>query len=237
VESGRIRLADFHFDRLFSGMQVLGFETPAGFTRQELGRRMMDLSVSNGHDGSARLRLTVFRGEGRPEEILSRPHLLLESFPPPLPEREPVRLMVYEADTKSTGILSNLKSNNHLLYVMAAMRARAEKYDEALVLNRHGRICDSNRANVFLLESGIVITPALSEGCVAGVMRRYLLQQLPAMGWELLEKPVTREDLQRADEIFLTNALQPIRPVASVDGRQYGQEQTGRIRSALKFTQ
>ena len=77
---------------------------------------------------------------------------------------------------KSVDIFSNLKSANYLPYVMAAIWAKENKLNDALILNQHDRICDSTIANVFWVKDNKIFTPPLNEGCVAGVMRRKILE-------------------------------------------------------------
>jgi branched-chain amino acid aminotransferase len=122
---------------------------------------------------------------------------------------------------KSCDTLSNLKSNNYLPYVMAAQYARQNQLNDCLVLNVHNRICDGTIANVFRIHQNTIYTPPLAEGGVAGVMRRYLLMELPKAGYTVHEKICTPEDLETANEVFLTNALFGIRWVGKFRNKVY----------------
>lgn len=224
VQDGRIRLWDFHIDRLLGGMRLLRLQplvTPA-----DLALQIGDLCTKNGHSGLVRVRLMVFRGEGTlfdasPEES----NVVIESAPL-VPEEvafneSGLRVGLYTEGCKACDPLSNLKSNNFLLYAQGARYARDQGWDDCLVLNGHGRVADSCIANVFCIREGVIHTPPLDEGCVAGVMRRFLLERMPAWGLSILDRPVSVEDLARADEIFLTNAVRPIRWVGEFGGRIY----------------
>src|SRR5262249_33824176 len=94
--------------------------------------------------------------------------------------------------------------------------------DDCLVLNSRERIADSSIANLFYVKGETIYTPPLSEGCVAGGMRRWLMESLPGEGLRVAEKPVAPEDLILADEGFLTNAIRGVRWVGNFAGTTYG---------------
>ena len=226
VEDHRIRLGSYHFDRMTSGMGFLRFPTPPGFTREPLTREILELCTRNDHAQLSRVRLVVFRDHG---EIFdpagSDPHYTIESWP--LPEGpqalNPQGLVidVFPDGYKACGPLANLKSNNYLLYLLAARHAGERGWDDCLVLNSHETVADTAIANVFYFRNGRCYTPPLTDGCVAGVMRRHLLAVLPAAGFEVAERTVTIDDLLTADEVFLTNAIRGIRWVAAFREARY----------------
>jgi branched-chain amino acid aminotransferase len=112
---------------------------------------------------------------------------------------------------------------------MAARFARENKLNDALVSNQYGRIAEASIANIFWLKDEVIYTPPLSEGCVAGVMRRHLLEKLPAAGYKILEKPCSIADIENADEIFLTNAVKGIRWVRQFRDKIYSNNLSQKI--------
>jgi len=229
VQNGRIRLRDFHFDRLWNGMRRLMFEPPADLTAENLTRQIMDLCLKNGHSSLGRVRLMVFRGEGSLFDAARGPlNYVIESTlltPGQIAFNESgLRVGVYRDLRKSRDFLANLKSNNFLLYTMAARYVRDQGWDDCLVLNDSERVADSCMANLFYIRKGTVYTPPLSEGCVAGVMRRFLLERMPCWGFTVREQPVSVGELGGAAEIFLTNAVRTIRWVGEFAGRTYRQQ-------------
>jgi branched-chain amino acid aminotransferase len=233
VKTGGIRLKHLHFERLISGMRLLRFEVPPYFTPDQLERQILELCAINGGsdrtDGGSdavRARLVVFRGEGN----LSGPvdptaNYIIQTGPLPAAgkgwNKEGLVVDVFPDGRKSADGLSALKSNNYLLYAMASIYAREHGFDDCLVLNSHGRFADSTIANLFYTKGDTIYTPPLSEGGVAGVMRRYLLESLPGAGYTVREKPTGLDDLVQADEVFLTNALKGINWVRSFRGSMY----------------
>jgi branched-chain amino acid aminotransferase len=96
------------------------------------------------------------------------------------------------------------------------LEAREQKWNDALVLNSENRIADSAIANIYWVKDNRIFTPPLSEAPIQGVMRRFLLEQLP-----IHEHPLTIETLEQADEVFLTNAVRGIQWVAFVGDTPY----------------
>jgi branched-chain amino acid aminotransferase len=226
VQNGRIRLNDYHFQRLFSGLHQLKFVIPAFLTAEGLEASILRLCNRNGHTSLARVRLTLYRGDGGlydPQTL--HPHYLIESWaltPADIAlNANGLVIDVFPDGRKACDGLANLKSSNFLLYVLAALYAKEHRLNDCLVLNSFQRLADSTIANLFYVKDRKIYTPPLSEGVVAGVMRRFLVSSLPGMGLPILEQPVTAEDLQEADEVFLTNALRGIRWVGTFRTSRY----------------
>ena len=128
---------------------------------------------------------------------------------------------IFEDAVKSCDAFSNIKSNNYLVSVMAQLFANENNLDECLILNSFGRICESSIANVFIVKNTLIYTPPLTEGCVAGVVRRWLIENLPFPEFQIIPKKLNPEDLREADEIFLTNSIKPIRWVKTFREKKY----------------
>ena len=176
----------------------------------------MALARKNGHMEQGRVRLTFFRGDGGLYDPVSPvPQYTIQTWALPdhylnLNENGLV-LTTYPHAQKATDTLSNLKSNNALLYVLAAQYAKQEQANESLVLNTQGRIADATIANCWWIQDGVIHTVPLDEGPVEGVMRRRLMSIARAEGTTVRETPISPEALGSADEIFLTNALYGMR--------------------------
>jgi branched-chain amino acid aminotransferase len=218
VKEDRILLQDLHYRRLLNGSQVLGLE-PLSF--EQFKGAVLELCARNGHSLSARVRLTVFRGEVGEQDSVMNYVVQTAALEAPALDRELV-LGIFPKGRKACDGLSHLKSNNYLLYSMAAMYARSHGWDDCLVLNNRERIADTSIANLFYVIGDTIYTPPLSEGGVGGVMREWLIGVLPGAGFRVIEKPVAAEDLILADEIFLSNAIRGVRRVGHFSGARYG---------------
>jgi branched-chain amino acid aminotransferase len=232
--NGRLVLADEHFARLWKGMQVLQFNLPKHFNPDLLQQEVLALAKKNAQGSNLRVRITVIRGAGGLYDAINHlPHYIIETMPLPQGNGEwnanGLVLGIYGEVQKSCDILSNLKHNNYLLYVMAALEAKKQQWNDALVLNTHGRICDSTIANIFYIKEGVVYTPPLNEGGVAGVLRRQVISQLAAAAIPFMEKAVGVEELLQAEEVFLTNSIYNIRWVQRIGDAEFGNELTQKI--------
>ena len=234
---GEILMKDWHLERLFSGMDMLQFERPALFTPQQLADQVAALCKKNKHQ-TARVRINVFRGNGGlydPEN--HSPHCIIQSWALPgngfeLNENGLVT-GIYEDARKSIDGFSHLKSNNYLPYAMAALHAKKQQWNEAFLLNSAGRICDATIANIFIIKNEAIYTPSLQEGCIAGIMRRFLLETLPLHGFRIEETSITRDDLLAADELFVTNAVRGLRWVKECGPSVYTNRLTTQIFARL----
>jgi len=234
LKNGNLIFDDEHFARLWKGMKVLQFDIPKHFTVELLQQEIKSLAKKNDHEIAARIRLNIVRGNGGLYDPQNHfPNYIIQTWP--LAEgngnwnSNGLVLGIYEAVKKSCDILSNIKHNNYLPYVLAALTSKNEKWNDAIVLNAHGRICDTTIANVFIIKDNIVYTPSLNEGCVAGIMRKIVIKGIQNAGWLLVEKELTKDDLFAADEVFLTNSMYNIRWVQRIADVNYHNNNTQKI--------
>ncbi|MEO5647631.1 MAG: aminotransferase class IV [Chitinophagaceae bacterium] len=217
-----------HFERLFSGLTLMRFNIPAHFTPAFLINEILQLAAANKHLDLARVRLTVYRGDGGLYDFQNHlPRYLIQTWPlaDNVGEWNQNGLIteVFPDAHKPCDLLANIKSNNFLPYALAAVFAKQYSLNDAIILNTNGRVCDSSIANIFMVKDGIIYTPPLSEGCIAGVFRKMLLHRLPEY-FDIRENSLTIADLESADEIFLTNSIHNIRWVKSFGQSTYGHE-------------
>jgi branched-chain amino acid aminotransferase len=226
LHRGKIPLWEKHWHRLSTSLPSLYFELPKRLTSTKLLDEVLHLAAKNNGLHASRLRITIFKGEGGLWETPSSSfNYLIQCWPLEYGEfymnENGLDTGVFKDGIKTCDAFSHLKSNNYLLYAVAAQYAKQQKWNEALVLNQHGRICDTTIANIFFVSGSQVHTPSLSEGAVAGVMRGYLLEQMQQTVISVQEGAYTVQDLQQADEIFLTNAFYGIRWVKQLGNQHY----------------
>ncbi len=240
LKNNRILFADEHFARLWKGMQLLKFEVPRLFSPEKLHSEILQLTKKNNHTNS-RIRVAIYRGNGGLYDTTSHtPGYVIQTWP--LAEdnghinQNGLQVCFYRNAVKPIDNFSNLKHNNYLPYFMGALFAREQKCNDALIFNTQQRICDSTIANVFIIKNNSIFTPPLSEGCIAGVMRKFLLKELPIIGFDTAEKTLTEDDLESADEIFLTNSIYNIRWVAGLGNNTFTNQVTLKIDAILRQT-
>ncbi|MEO9022900.1 MAG: aminotransferase class IV [Ginsengibacter sp.] len=233
MQEGRILNVDFHFERFFSGMRTLQFNIPDFFSQNFFLFEVNKLLLRNSNQKNARIRLMAFRGDGGISDNENNfPEYIIEEWP--LSEKIELNengliVDVFPDIRKSCDHFSNLKSNNYLPSVMAGLFAKKNKLNDAIILNAYDRICESSIANICIIKSKNVFTPPLSEGCVAGTMRRWMLEKFSLKDCTVTEKILSIDDVLGADELFLTNAIHPVRWVKSFRGNIYENRVTKKI--------
>lgn len=220
VADEKILLEGYHFERLFSGLEILKFQTPVFFTKQKISEEIKELCKKNNCEKSARIRLSVSRGNGGLYDCDNKFNYLIECWPlePTGFNENGLVIDMFPDARKSIDKFSNLKSANYLPYVMAAIWAKENKLNDALVQNQYGRICDATIANIFWVKDENIFTPPLNEGCVAGVIRKRILDIINGVE----ERSLAENDLLNADEVFLTNATSIVRWVKQFRNKTYG---------------
>jgi branched-chain amino acid aminotransferase len=231
VVNGQIKLAPLHFERLFSSIDALKFNKPSYMNAEWLEKNILEVVHKNGHQKLARVRVMIYRGDGGlydPENHF--PHHLIQSFKLGEATQElnqnGLTLGIYKAAKKSSDQFSMIKSNNYLPYVMAALWAKENNLNDAILLNHDNNVADTTIANLFMIKDGIIKTPAITEGPVAGVMRRHLIKTLRAQGYDVQETAVSVADVLEASEVFLTSAIHGIKWVKQIDNSQYNNSLT-----------
>lgn len=223
---GEIALSDYHFERLFSSLQAFQFEIPVHFTAAYLLKQVKKLAVENRHQKLARIRLTIFRGDGGLYDYENNiPNYIIQTWPLNAPvlqlNKQGLIIGVYMKARKTCDDFSHIKTNNFLPYAMGALWAKKNKLDDAIILNNYNRVADATIANIFLVKDGQVQTPALSEGCVSGVMRRFLIECLKKENIPFKESAIPVDALTEANELFICNAVQGIKWVSRCENNSY----------------
>lgn len=215
-----------HFARLSAGMNALGYAIPEDWTADFFRREIEKIAPRN-----ARVRLTVWRSPGGlylpddnvPQFLITVTPLEQAGFQWPAAG---ISLGVCEQVCLAADDFSRYKTLNAARYVVAAREARACGWDDGLLRNAAGRIAEATSSNVFWWENDRLHTPPLTEGCVAGVFRAWLLEKSAGSGVLMMEKTVLPGQLSAASEIFLTNAVRGILPVRIFAGRSLPSDRT-----------
>ena len=236
-KNGILILAEQHFERLWNGMEALKFSIPIHFTREKLTTEINALIKKNKLK-EARVRLTIIRSDGGiydPKNNL--PNYIIEAIKLPedngLLNTNGLQICVYEDAVKSIDHFSNLKTNNYLPYFMGAKFAKEQHCNDAIILNSKGKICDTTIANIFIIKDKTIYTPAIAEGCVAGVMRSWLINNLKILNYKVEETEITKSFLIDADEVFLSNSIYNIRWVGALENTNYTNVEIEKINELL----
>lgn len=245
ISNGKALNLSAHFLRLKKGFEILELQnSKQPFTFEAFQQIINDFLSNNNNNSNAnlRVRISFFRkGEGfyTPQEHDFEFYIESSPLQSPSFQLNPKGLQIGICTKVRLSIdqLSNLKTISALPYVLAGLEKKKNGWDDCLILNSKEKIAESIAANVFIVKKGKIYTPALTEGCVAGVMRSNLIHLAQKMGFELEETSLDMADLVEAEEIFLTNAIQGIQWVESIEGMDFkcGNTLAGRLLEALNM--
>jgi len=227
--NGVLKFPDLHIDRVQKGMKILKLENSSYIDSWFLREKVDELVRRNKTGPDARFRLTVFRDSGglySPDS--NKMAYILESQSMDESQytfnKKGLIIDVYDELTKPVNILSNLKTCNSLVYVLAGIYKNQNALDEVMILNQHGFLCESISSNVFVVYDRKLYTPSLNEGCIGGVMRQVVMRLAKENGIELVEAQVNPDILNEADEVFITNAARGIQWVMGYNNKRYFNE-------------
>lgn len=233
VVNGKIFFWEDHYFRLMASMRILRMDIPMNFTMEFLEAEIQKtLKANDLINASARVRLNVDRGEGGkylPNDtaqvnfnIVAEPH---NNPFYTLNTNAAYVVDLYKDYYMAPGLLSGLKSNNKAIQVIGSIYANENDFDNCLVLNTNKNVIEALNGNLFLVKGDKIKTPPLEDGCLKGVMRKQILEILAKdVNLFIEEASISPFELQKADELFITNVIQGIIPITQYRKKKYGNE-------------
>jgi len=227
IVNSKILFLEDHYFRLMSSMRVVRMEIPMNFTMEYLEEQILALVKEKGLESSARARITVYRNDGgyylpnnNSVSFLINADLL-ENTTYSFEENE-YEVDLYKDFYITKQLLSSIKTTNRLLNVTASIYASENGLDNCILLNDSKNVVEALQGNIFMLIGNKLITPPVSEGCLNGVMRKQILgiaKKITTI--EVVEEIISPFDLQKADELFITNVIKGIRPITKYRKKEF----------------
>ncbi len=226
IMNGEVQFAALHAERLQQGMAALKIEGGSLFSKYFLQDKVSELLKRNKYGPNARVRLTVFRdAEGLYSPSANKAAYSIEMSRIDesiyLNNARGLIVDLFEELTKPLNYLSNVKTCNSLLFVMAGIYRTQHSLDEVFILNQNGFLCETMSSNIFIVYDRKLYTPSLAEGCIAGVMRAVVMRLAEIIGLPVIEAQINPNILNEAEEVFLTNAGRGIQWVMGFNNRRY----------------
>ncbi|MBT8244700.1 MAG: aminotransferase class IV [Winogradskyella sp.] len=231
VVNGHIFFLEDHYFRLMSSMRILRMEIPMSYTMEFFEAEILKTIEANAYaNKSARVRLNVDRGEGGKylpnndanvsfyivTEFLDNPFYVVNSY-------ENYVVDLYKDFYIAPGFLSGLKTNNKAIQVIGSVYAKENGWNNCLVINTDKAIIEALNGNLFLVKGDKIKTPPLEDGCLKGVMRRQILSLLQNNpNYTIEEASISPFELQKADELFITNTIVGIQSIGQYRKKKYG---------------
>jgi branched-chain amino acid aminotransferase len=218
VAGGALFAWERHWARMARDARLLNIAMPPSMG--ELESALLRLIEANGRPDCT-LRLVVVRngggmwegpGSGQPSDVVA---MTADSKD----WGESVRLAIQPNGRFAAGEFAGTKMISWAQNLTWAERAQQRGFDETILLNERGAVAECTSANVFAVNGSRVVTPPLSDGCLAGITREVLLNEIQAEGIAISERTLTPDDLYTADEVFITSTTRDLMPVAEIAGR------------------
>ncbi|GAA4806269.1 aminotransferase class IV [Litoribaculum gwangyangense] len=228
---GKILFWEDHYFRLMASMRIMRMEIPMNFTMEFLEEQIQKvLDANQVSKSSARIKLMVHRNEGGLYTPETNDISYVISIKPIQDDFYILNDAFYEVDLfkdhyMSPSLLSTLKTNNKAINVLGSIYAKENSLDNCLLLNTNKSIVEALNGNIFLVKANTIKTPPISDGCLKGIMRTQIINIIKALpDYELIEETISPFELQKADELFITNVITGIQPITKYRKKAYSNE-------------
>ena len=228
-----------HYFRLMASMRMLRMKIPMEFTLEFLEQEILKTIASLEEGTTYRVRLNVFRKDGglytpKTNEI----NYLIEAS-----EINTKAKTVYEVDVfkdfyNYSGLLSTIKTNNRMLNTLASIYANENDLDNCVLLNERKGVAEVANGNIFIVKDSVVKTPALTEGCIKGIVRSKVIEILTKNeNFTIEETVISPFEIQKADEVFITNAIVGIQVVTKYKKKSFTTALGDKLYASLRVLQ
>ena len=227
VLDNKVLFLEDHYFRLMASMRICRMEIPMNFTMEFFEEQILKLTNSLEKSNSFRVRFSVFRNsDGFYTPISNEIEFIVVAVPSENTvytiEKSNYEVELYKDFFIPKQLLSTLKTNNKMLQITGSIFAKENGYDNCLVLNDEKNVVEALQSNLFMKTGNVVVTPPISDGCLNGIMRKQVIEILNKMdGIEVKETSISPFDLQKADELFLTNVITGIQPITKYRKKEY----------------
>jgi len=217
---GKLLFFEDHYFRLMASMRIMRMQIPMDFTMEFIEEQIVNtLEANNLKTQSARVKIQIDRVEGGlylPEDnninfIISVKKIDSDFY---LLNDNNYEVDLYKDHYLSPSLLTTLKSNNKALNVIGSIYAKENKLDNCLLINTNKSVVEALNGNLFLVKGNIIKTPPLSDGCLKGILRKQLVDIIKLLpDYTIEEASISPFELQKADELFITNVIKGIQPI------------------------
>lgn len=227
VLDNKILFFEDHYFRLMSSMRILRMEIPMNFTMEFLEKQVLSLVAQQDKAPSYRIRITVYRdAEGFYLPKTNDVGYIINALP--LQSAlytivdQPYEVDLYKDFYVTKQLLSSVKSTNRAINITGSVFANENGLQNCLLVNDSKNVIEALNGNLFMLIDKKLITPPVSEGCIGGILRKQILNiAKKTEGIEVVEEPISPFELQKADELFITNIIMGIQPITKYRKKEF----------------
>lgn len=227
VRNQKILFLEDHYFRLMASMRIVRMEIPMNFTMEFFEEQILNTVKANQCTNSARVRITVYRNEGGfylPEtNVVS---YIIQVTPLKTNEYSfdiiPYEVDLYKDFYVSKQLLSTIKTTNKMIQITGSIFAKENGLQNCLLLNDEKNVIEALQGNFFMLMKNKLITPPIADGCLNGIMRKNIIALAKSIeSIEVVEASISPFDLQKADELFITNVIKGIQSITKYRKKEY----------------
>ena len=228
IIDNKILFLEDHYFRLMASMRVVRMEIPMNFTMEYFEEQVLSLANANGSQASARARITVYRNEGgyylpKKRSVSFLINCIALENTVYSNEKKPYEVDLYKDFYVTKQLLSSIKTTNKIINITGSVFADENGLENCLMLNDDKNVIEALNGNLFMVFEGKLITPPISEGCLNGVMRKQILGLASKIeGLEVVEEPISPFELQKADELFITNVIFGVQSITKYRKKEFG---------------
>jgi branched-chain amino acid aminotransferase len=216
-----------HYFRLLASMRQLRMEIPSFFTQDYWEEEILKTLKAN-NLSDARVRTTIYRdSKGLYTPNTNSIQFIIQTNVSDYQMKHDYTLGIYRDDFLNTNSLDNLKTTNRIQNVLASIYAKENNFDTCSLLNHRKQVAETIHANIFMIFGNQIKTPALTEGCINGIIRNKVIDLVNKISdLQLIECEITAFELQQADEVFITNSVIGIQSIKQYKKKTYNNEVT-----------
>jgi branched-chain amino acid aminotransferase len=228
-----------HYFRLMSSIRMLRMKIPMEFTLEFLEKEILKTVAVQDAAASYRVRLNIFRKDGG----LYTPKTNKIAYSIQVNEnlyqiKDSYSLDVFKDFYNYSGLLSTIKTNNRMLNTLASIFAQENDLDNCVLLNEKKAVVEVTNGNIFIVKGTVIKTPALDQGCIKGIIRSKVIEILSKNEeFTIEETSISPFEIQKADEVFITNAIVGVQPVTRYKKKQFTNKVGHKIANNLKLLQ
>jgi branched-chain amino acid aminotransferase len=228
-----------HYFRLMASMRMLRMKIPMEFTLEFLEKEILKTVAVLEEGTSFRVRLNVFRKDGGLYTPKTNAiNYLIEASENNYQTKETYELDVFKDFYNYSGLLSTIKTNNRMLNTLASIYASENDLDNCILVNERKGVVEVANANIFIVKDTVVKTPALTEGCIKGIVRSKVIEILTKnKDFTIEETVISPFEIQKADEVFVTNAIMGIQTVTKYKKKTFKTALGSKLNASLKVLQ
>ena len=228
-----------HYFRLMSSMRMLRMKIPMSFTLEFLEAEILKTIKSQEASSSFRVRLSVYRQDGGLyTPTTNNIDYLIEVSPLNIQEKTTYTVDLFKDFHNYSGLLSTVKTNNRMLNTLASVFASENDLDNAILLNEKKGVVEATNGNIFIVKGNTIKTPALTEGCIKGITRGKIIEIITKnVDFEVEETSISPFEIQKADEVFITNAITGIQIVTNYRKKVFSRVVGDKLSNSLRILQ